>query len=136
MNEVFEELKEMCVDCVCSTSLVHAIYDGRDSDMIESIRNDVHMFHDSPIWYSRMYWRNYRTFSYARNYEWLAYEDINEKVLYDISLVLELPLIEEQMLKIEYQTRKIMWRAMQQEKALLMYGKIPDDILNEILSFI
>ena len=136
MNEVLEELKDKCAACICDLRE----YDMGMSDLekFRYIRNNKDKLPDdeteSPFWSYRMYDRYCTGFYYNIN----AYDDINEKVLYDYSLAKSdiRSLNKEQINNYRFVTNQIMWQGGHQEKALLLYGKIPNDILNEILTFI
>jgi hypothetical protein len=146
MNEVFEELKNDTA--LCMYDLLDDNNYGSDTDALNYFRNNKDALPDwvtkSPLWMFRMYLRyayevnNVNEYGYNANaYE--AYADINEKVLYDYSFAdkyIRLFLPHNLLDKYKYETRQIMWREAQREKALVLYGKIPDDILNEILNFI
>jgi len=134
MNEVLEELKEETINWICY-QLDGMPYDyGSLEDMINYVKNNKDLIEDgfteSPFWNYCMEYRD-RYFN-AR----IGYQDINEKVLYDYAFTLYFPMTDEELNKYEFNIRQIIWREVQQEKALLLYGKIPDDILNQILSFI
>lgn len=136
MYEVLEELKDKCAACICD--LREYNMGMSDLEKFRYIRNNKDKLPDdeteSPFWSYRMYNR-YCTGLYCMIN---AYDDINEKVLYDYSLAKSdiRNSNKEQINNYKFVTNQIIWREVQQERALLLYGKIPDDVLNEILSFI
>lgn len=134
MNEVLEELKEETINWICY-QLDGMPYDhGSLEDMMNYVRNNKDLIEDrfteSPFWNYCMEYRD-RYFG-AR----IGYQDINKKVLYDYALtLLYSPIMtNEELNKHELETRQIMWREAQKEKLFLLYGKIPDDVFNHILS--
>lgn len=139
MNEVIEELNELCGESMCDL-LEYNIFGSRVVS-IHYMRNNKEQFPDwltqSPIWAFRMHMRYADSF-YLNEKGHDAYADINSKVLYDYSFAdNDIKMSDEQLDKYKYETRQVMWREAQREKTVdALYGKIPDDILNEILNFV
>jgi len=127
MNEVMEELKDECAKCICD--LIE--YDVGMSQHEFMICVRIHLSHwltASPFWEYFMH----RRYCYGFYNNSNAYEDINENVLYDYALVVSIPFTKEQH---DYKNKQNMWRNVQREKMLLLYGKVPTDILNEMLNY-
>jgi hypothetical protein len=91
----------------------------------------------SPYWRFSMWNRIYD----GQN---VKFNDINEKVrcdyydaLYEDNMLYraQICMVKEFITKNENESRNAMWRAVQHETMLGLYGKICDDMLNEILSF-
>ena len=103
----------------------------------------------SPFWRLRMGDRTYWPCWDGRhlrfnNIKHLHFNNINEKVRCDYYNALcegnmlfpaQIPMVIEYRKKNEYETKNNMWKAVQHETILGLYGKICDDVLNEILSF-
>lgn len=133
MNEVLEELKDMCVECIWD----QIEYDvGMSETKFKTyLRNNKDKLSDwltkSPIWECRMYERYCNGF----HNQITGYEDINENVLYDYALGYSLIPFTKEKYNYEYKTKQNIWRNVQREKLLLLYGKIPNDIINEMLNY-
>jgi hypothetical protein len=94
-------------------------------------------FNTSPYWRFSMWNRIWD----GQN---VKFNDINEKVrcdyyeaLYEDNMLYraQICMVKEFITKNENEERNAMWTAIQHETLLGLYGKISDDILNEILSF-
>ena len=131
MNEVLEELKDMCVQCIWDQ--IEYDVGMSETKFKKYFRNNKDKLSDwltvTPIWECRMHERYCRGFYNKSN----GYEDINENVLYDYALGYSfIPFTKE---KYDYKTKQNMWRNVQREKLLILYGKVPNDIINEMLTY-
>jgi len=137
MREVLEELKNSGAWCIFN--LIEYDMGMSDQEKFKYILNNKDKLPESetqsPFWNYHMYYIRY---CYGFFHNTNPYQDIHEKVLYDYSFKDNdiLRKNEEQINQYLSKTRRIIWKGVEQEKALLLYGKIPNDILNEILSFL
>jgi hypothetical protein len=105
----------------------------------EYVRNKKHEVSDSltqsPFWLYKM--------DYRYNYDIVnVFNNINDRVRYDYALALneldcdiKIELSDSEKNTYMYKIRQNMWAEAQKEKMLMFYNKIPNDILNVILTF-
>ena len=132
------EIDDLTNDCIAqsfSGSSRYFVY----RDLCENKNKSEYRDHltTSPFWRLRMGDR-------AWDGDYLKFDDVNEKVHYDYYNALyegdmlygaQISMLKEFSKKNESETRNNIRRAIQQEVMLGLYGKICDDILNEILLF-
>ncbi len=134
MDAVLNELKDETAYWICS-QLERNHYDGDFyTHMVNFVKHNKENLEDkltqSPFWlYSMEYRDRYSYTSMGRC------EDINKTVRYDYGVAFNFRLItQDEYNKHSYQIRQMMWREAQREKLLALYGKVPIDVLNEMLT--
>jgi len=97
----------------------------------------------SPFWNVRMDYRDwYRCYDPPSD-DYFTICPIIEKVRYDYMLALnqvrelcvKINMSENEISKQVYELRQMMWREAQKETLCCLYGKIPDDMVSEIISY-
>lgn len=145
-NYVINKLFNQCID------ELYFIYDDlaeikglrlvREKVPIESVRN-------SPYWLIRMMqFADSRMFQLEQEDKKELYSYSYDKVWFDYANALRefkepmhnIPFVyivvsNEDYRRKLYETREMMWRESQKEKLLLLYGKVPTDVFNEILGY-
>jgi hypothetical protein len=139
-QNLIRELDDLTNDCI-SQSFSGTSRDFVYHDLRKNKGTYEHHLTTSPFWSLKMGDRIWDGQKVKLN-------DLNEKVSRDYFISLYKPypnycmlydaqirIMNEFMKKNEYETKNNIWRAVQHEAMLGLYGKVCDDVLNEILAF-
>ena len=141
MEAVIQELKQQTIYWICYQLDGSYIDNGSYWNMHHYVKDNKDKIDDdlteSPYWLYSMECRN--------RYTWLNFDDLNVKVRCDYKTALSqhrgilgsdsIQMTKEEIKATIYGLRNMMWREAQREKLTMLYGKVPTDVLNEMLMY-